>query len=68
MPLEGDPVFVGKEPYPPEKKFPLDTVFAAVPVGEGYGWMMPEEVAALLETLLLLSKNGKRPRSGTRPH
>ncbi len=57
MPLEGDPVLVGKEPYPPEKKFPLDAVFAAVPVGEGYGGTMPEGGATLLETLLLLSKD-----------
>jgi len=55
--LEGDPVLVGKEPYPPEKKFPLDAVFAAVPVGEGCGGTMPEGGATLLETLLLLSKD-----------
>lgn len=56
MPFEGDPVPVGREPYPPEKKVPLDKVFAAVPVEEGYGGTMPAG-AVLLEMLLLFNKD-----------
>lgn len=48
---------MGKEPYPPEKKLPLDAVFAAVPVEDGYGGTVPIEGAMPLETLLLLSKD-----------
>lgn len=56
MPFEGDPVPVGKEPYPPEKKVPLDAVFTAVRVEEGYGGTTPAG-ATLLEMLLLFNED-----------
>lgn len=55
MPFKGDPVPVGKEPYPPEKKVPLDAVFAAVPVEEGYGGTTPAG-AMLLKRLPLFNE------------
>jgi len=55
MPFEAAPVPVGKEPYPPEEKVPLDAVFAAEPVGERYGGTTPEGGAMLFETLPLLN-------------